>query len=345
MSNSKPTLRDVARKAHVSLGTASQALNNRPGVAPETRDSVLEAAAALGYQFHSRARQTPDLTLQTIGLLIKHDADEAPGINPFYSRVIAGAERECQQRGISLMYATVQVDAHSYVSQLPPMLTNDQVDGVLVVGAFLEQAIFEIHREAGRPVVLVDSYAPGSGFDSIVTDNINGAITAVSHLIAHGHRRIGLIGSTPNSYPSIRERRKGYMRALKDHGITETYIEDSILRPEAGYEATRRLLQRAPEITAIFACNDTVAISAMDAARDMGRDVPGDLSVIGFDNIDFAQQTVPALTTIHLDKIHMGMLAVRQLHDRAEEPHTPPLTIAIGTRLVERGSVAPPFKK
>lgn len=339
MPASKPTLRDVARQAGVSLGTASQALNQRPGVSPQTRALVLEAAAALGYQFHSRARPAAEQRLSTIGLLIKQDASDEPGINPFYSRVIAGAEQECQARGISLMYATVRVDAYSHVSQLPPILLNDQLDGVLVVGAFLEEAICAIHHQAGAPVVLVDSYAPGSGFDSVVTDNINGAIAAVSHLIENGHRHIGLIGSAPDGYPSIRERRKGYMRALQEHGISATYIEDGPLLPADAHAATRRLLTRAPQITALFACNDTVAISAMDAAREMGRDIPRDLSIIGFDDIDFAAQTVPPLSTMHVDKIHMGVLAVRQLAERVENPLTPPLTLSLGTRLIARESV------
>lgn len=338
MPPSKPTLRDVARQAGVSLGTASQALNRRPGVAAQTRALVLEAAAALGYQFQSRARPAA-APLTTIGLLIKQDAGEEPGINPFYSRVIAGAERECQARGISLLYATVQVDAYSHVAHLPPMLANDQLDGVLVVGAFLEEAIGVIHHQAGVPVVLVDSYAPGSGFDSVVTDNINGAIAAVSHLIENGHRHIGLIGSAPDGYPSIRERRKGYTRALQEHGITPLYIEDGPLLPEDAHAATRRLLRRAPQITAIFACNDTVAIAAMDAARELGRAIPGDLSIIGFDDIDFAAQTVPPLSTMHVDKIHMGELAVRRLAERVENPGAPPLTLALGTRLVARESV------
>lgn len=339
MPISKPTLRDVARQAGVSLGTASQALNQRPGVAPHTRALVLEAAATLGYQFHSRARPAAASQLATIGLLIKQDSHDEPGINPFYSRVIAGAERECQARGINLMYASVQVDACSRVSQLPPLLTSDQLDGVLVVGAFLEEAISAIHRRAGAPVVLVDSYAPGSGFDSVVTDNINSAIAAVSHLIEHGHRHIGLIGSAPDGHPSIRERRKGYLRALQEHGITTPYIEDGLLLPGDARAATRRLLQRSPQITALFACNDTVAIAAMDAARELGRDIPADLSIIGFDDIDFAAQTVPPLSTMHVDKIHMGELAVRRLAERVENPGTPPLTLSLGTRLVARESV------
>ncbi len=339
MPASKPTLRDVAQRAGVSLGTASQALNQRPGVAPQTRALVLQAATALGYQFQSRARSAADPHLTTIGLLIKQDSHEEPGINPFYSRVIAGAERECQARGINLMYATVQVDAYSSASQLPPMLASDQLDGVLVVGAFLEEAISAIHRRAGAPVVLVDSYAPGSGFDSVVTDNINGAIAAVSHLIDSGHRHIGLIGSAPDGYPSIRERRKGYTRALQEYGITATYIEDSPLLPQDAHAATRRLLQRAPQITALFACNDMVAIAAMDAARELGRAIPGDLSIIGFDDIEFAAQTVPPLSTMHVDKIRMGELAVRQLAERVEHPGTPPLTLCLGTRLIARESV------
>jgi LacI family transcriptional regulator len=175
----------------------------------------------------------------------------------------------------------------------------------------------------------------------VVIDNINSAYAAVTYLIEHGHTRIGLIGSMPDGYPSIRERRKGYMRALKHNNILETYIEDSLLNREGGYNATCALLRRAPEITAIFACNDEVAMGVLNAAREMGRTVPDDLSLIGFDDIDLAQEAKPALTTIHVDKVLLGVLAVRHLKDRAEEPGRPAIVTAISTQLIVRESVRP----
>jgi DNA-binding LacI/PurR family transcriptional regulator len=175
------TMRDVAQLAQVSLGTTSQALSNRPNVAPETRMRVLEAAAALGYQRQVRLDTPVTTKLTTVGMLTKLEAGESLAINPFYSHVLAGVERECQRQGMSLMYANIEVDEHSCALNWPPMLDEQRVDGILVVGTFLEDTILQISRQASQPIVLVDAYASGQPVDSILTDNVNGAYSAVKY--------------------------------------------------------------------------------------------------------------------------------------------------------------------
>jgi DNA-binding LacI/PurR family transcriptional regulator len=332
------TLREVAKRAGVSVSTASQALANKPNVASETRARVVEAAVALGYQQKVRIASPITHRLSIIGLLTRSTPDLPIPVNPFYSYVLAGAERECQRMNLSLMYANIEVDQYNNFVSRPPMLFDTRVDGVLIVGSMLS----EMYDEMGdKPIVLVDSYAPHQAFDSVVTDNVNGAFNAVSYLIQQGHRHIGLVGSMPDGYPSIRERRKGYMRALKRHGISDVYTEDSPLIREAVYDATKRLLSRAPQVTAIFACNDNVAVGALHAAQDCGRDVPNELSLIGFDDIDLSREIKPALTTVYVDKLLMGSMAVRLMRDRAEDPYRTTVTALLSTRLMIRDSVKP----
>jgi LacI family transcriptional regulator len=335
----KPTLRDVAKRAGVSLGTASNVLNDRANVSPEARTAVLGAAAELGYRTKLRLSETSRSSISVIGTIGKIEDGAAMSINPFYSHVLAGIERECQAHNLSLMFANIEVDKLNRPSNLPPMLLDNQIDGVLIVGTFLQDTIHLIGDKVDKPVVLVDAYAPGSRFDSVLTDNINGAFAAVEFLIKHGHRRIGIVGSLADAYPSIRERRKGYLRALKHYKIAQAYIEDSPLNRDGAYRATCALLQRSPEITAIFACNDEAAFGVYSAARDLGREIPHDLSVIGFDDIDLAQQLSPSLTTLHVDKTLMGTLAVRYLKERAECPERAPLTTLISAEIVIRESV------
>lgn len=336
---SESTLREVARQAGVSISTASQALNNKPNVSPETRARVLEAAIALGYQQQVRVASPMTSSLSVVGMLTKEMPDSPLPINPFYSYVMAGVERECKRQNLSLMFANVEVDSDSRPVSWPPMVLDNRVDGLLIVGASLADAVDSIDAQLQKPIVLVDAYAPGQLWDSVVIDNVNGAYNAVSYLIEQGHRHIGLIGSSAHAHPSVIERRKGYTRALKHHGIDDLYIEEGLLLREEAYAATRRLLARAPHLTAIFACNDLCAIGVMKAAHEMGLRVPDDLSIVGFDDIDLAKEVYPALTTVHVDKMLMGILAVRHLRDRADDLRRTPVTTVISTRLIVRESV------
>lgn len=331
-------MRDIVNATGYSLGTVSQALNHKPGVAPETRAQIIEAAHALGYPTRTRSSHVSPEAIKNVGLLVKQDSDLPYMVNPFYSYVLAGAEQECQQRGIGLMFASVNVDDMNRIIQWPTMLFDERVNGLIVVGTFLEGTIAEIDQQV-EAMVLVDAYAPGLMVDSIVTDNFNGALAAVNYLLDCGHTHIGLIGSTPDAYPSIRERRNGYICALKQVNIETTYIEDGPLTRESGYATTLALLTRAPEVTAIFACNDNVALGVMDAAKQLNLNIPNDLSLIGFDNIDLAQEVFPPLTTIHVNKTLLGRLGVRYLCDPLARAERASLTTLVNTELIIRDSV------
>jgi LacI family transcriptional regulator len=338
---SSVTLRDVAKLANVSVGTASQALNNRPQVAPETRARVVDAARILGYPIKETTINSTEL--KVIGLLTKHDMNLPVEINPFYSHIQAGVETECRRRQISLMYANIEVDSSNHPIMWPTMIRDQHVDGLILAGTFIEETVDLFQRRIDVPIVLVDSYAPNLPFDSVVIDNTPAAMTAVEYLIAQGHRKIGLIGWSNESPPSIQERKVGYCRTLEKHGIEDVIIEPSTVKVrEEGYKALRRLLARRPDVTAVFACNDLVALGVYSAARGMNLDVPGDLSVMGFDDIDLAREITPALTTTHVHKTWLGAISVRQLIERASTPAQPKVTVTVSTQLIVRESVRPP---
>ena len=341
MANSV-TLRDVAEMAGVSMGTASQALNNRPNVAPETRARVVDAAKTLGYISKSPITEPRENHLKIIGLITKHDLGEPLTVNPFYSYIQAGIESECRERDISLMYATVEVDQSNHPVIWPTMIKEQHVEGLILAGTFIEETVDLFQRRIDVPIVLVDSYAPNLPFDSVVIDNTPAATMAVEYLIKHGHKRIGLIGWNEKAPPSIQERKMGYMQALQKHSLCDTFIQPStVVDREDGRKALLGLLERFPDITALFACNDLVALGAMSAARELGLKVPDDLSVIGFDNIAPAKEIIPPLTTVHVHKTWLGMISVRQLIERVMIPEQPKVTITVSTQLVVRESVGP----
>ncbi|HOT90957.1 MAG TPA: LacI family DNA-binding transcriptional regulator [Anaerolineae bacterium] len=336
------TLQDVARLAGVSIGTASQALNNRPSVAQDTRARVLDAAKTLGYPFKENGSGGHPLSV--IGLLTKHDYGFPFEVNAFYSYVQAGVESECRRQNLSLMFSNIEVDLDNRPVMWPSMISEQRVDGLILAGTFIENTIGLLGQRLDIPIVLVDGYAPNLHFDSIVIENIAGAKMAVDHLVQQGHTHIGLIGWARQSPPSIKERQIGYHRTLEEHGIAMRYIEESGLNREDGYRATKQLLQRAPEVTAIFACNDLTAIGVIHAARDLGLKIPDDLSVVGFDNIDMAKEVTPPLTTVHVYKTWLDIFGVRQLIARALNPEQPKTTTTVMTDLVIRESTARPRK-
>jgi LacI family transcriptional regulator len=323
MPKSSPSLRDVAQAAGVSLGTASRALNNKSNVLPSTRALVLKAAADIGYKLQIRMPTTVASKISTIGVVVKRDPGELPRLDPFNYAVLCGIEDECERLGLNLMYA------------------SEDIDGLVIVGVAFRDSSATSRIPRQIPVVLVDAFAAGMECDTVNTDNLRGAYDAVKYLIDHGHLRIGLIGSCVKGpeHPSIRERRHGYLKALSEYGINGDYIEDSLLQAESAFNATLNLMERAPDVTAIFACNDDVAVSAIRALHEMGRRVPDDVSVIGFDDKAVEPSPPLPLTTVKVEKDLMGALAVRQLYERAMYRDRPPITTIIGTRLVVRDTV------
>lgn len=340
--NARITMAEIAERSGVSLATVSLVLRDKPGVGADTRQRVLEVARELGY---IPRQQTSPYTppLATIGLILKAEPGRIPQANRFYSHVVAGIEMACRRQHTNLLLATMTVDADSYPLELPRLLREDDtVDGLLLVGAFLDDTLIRVIGSRSVPIVLVDAYAHSGALDSVISDNVAGASRMVTHLIAQGHRHIALVGSHPKAFPSVQERHQGYLQALSSHGIGDHYVAQChLLDGQEIAAATTGLLNRYPQITAVFGVNDEVAITVIDAARETGRKVPEDLSVCGFDNIDLAERVSPALTTMHVDKIGMGRLAVHLLINRAEHPESSPVRVVVCPELIERQSVYP----
>jgi LacI family transcriptional regulator len=332
------TLEDIARESGVSLATVSLALRDKPGINDETRQRVIETARNLGYRKRNLSEANTS-GLQQVGVIIRLFGSQSPHSNQFYSPVLAGIDLECRRQQINLMFATMPVDEHNVLEDIPRMLLEDDLDGLLLVGAYVDSRIERLIQRREAPTVLVDSYAEHGSYDAILSDNLRGAYEAVSHLISQGHRHIGVVASHPNAYPSILERRFGYIQALQAHGIQEQYFADSrLLREDAGIAACE-LLRANPQITALFCCNDETAVGVIQALPSIGRSVPHDVSVIGFDDIDLAAHVVPALSSMQVDKVSMGRLAVQLLAYRVANPHASQITNVLRPTRIDRQSV------
>lgn len=326
----RPTVRDVADDAGVSLATVSLVLNGKVGVGPDTRQRVQETIERLGYRRRGQRL--------VIGLLIERLSVPAYS-DPLVGLMIHGIEVEAGRRGYHVLLASLERDA----PQLPAMVAEQQVSGLVVVGGGdISDAYIRALAETGLPLVLVDNYVNGLAVPCVLGDNVTGAYLATRHLIELGHERIAILEG-PRKYKTLTERREGYLRALDDANLP---IDPSLMiKPlrhssRKGYGEAQSLLAlpegRRP--TAIFAISDKAALGALDALKDAGLRVPDDIALVGFDDVSESEHATPSLTTVRLPAHVMGETAVQKLVDLVEGVPTTPGKTVLYTELVKRQS-------
>jgi LacI family transcriptional regulator len=335
----KTTISEIARQSGVSVSTVSLILNNKPGVSSETRARVLQVAEELEYPVKAGVGSGVISRVSTVGMIVKTDPDLPPQANPFYSKVIIGIEDVCRRNGINLLFATLPVDENNCPTEVPQLLYNDSIDGLLMVGTFVDETIASISGRRMLPIVLVDGYSDTDSFDTVVSDNFRAAYQAVTYLIERGHQHIGLLGSEASSYPSLKERRNGYLRAMKENDLAPVYIANFNINRSKGFDETIALLQEYPHITGLFCVNDDVGSHAIRAVKVLGKRVPIEMSIVGYDDSYIALNTHPPLTTMHVDTVAMGRAAVHLLALRIENPESARMSLTIHSTLVERESV------
>lgn len=339
------TIGDIAQRSNASITTVSMVLRDKPGISAATRDRVLKVAKELGYERRSSIT-VPGVRTRTVAMILRarpQSRDEAvPSVNPFYSWVVTGIETTARAHHFNLLYATMQVDDVNQPVSLPDHLLGQSLSGVLLIGAFSADTVAQIAASGTMPTVLVDGAMGTPARDAIVSDNEGGAYEATRYLVERGHRRIALVGPLPEANPNFNQRRAGYERALADHGLPASLIAtDQFAMADAG-PAIAEAFRDSPGITAIFACNDALAVETIRALKELGRKVPEDVSVVGFDDIALADQITPRLTTMAVDKIGMGRLAMSMLSYRLAWPDGAAVQMTLRPTLRERDSARAP---
>jgi LacI family transcriptional regulator len=326
------TIGDVAAEAGVSIATVSKVINGRYGVAPATLTRVQTVIDQLGYESSLVARSLRSQRTNVIGILV---AD----IEPFSAELLKGAGAAIRARDFELIVYSGSGHGkdHSgwerrYVSRLGGTLT----DGMILVTPTL------VDISDSTPVVAVDPHTGPSALPSVHSDNFAGAVSATEHLVGLGHRRIGFLAGRPD-LESARQREQGYREALRTAGIDldPELIQVGDYELEMSEGPARKLLTLDDRPTAIFAANDLSAIQTMHVARELGLNVPGDVSVVGFDNIPESAFTGIPLTTIDQSIQDMGRHAVDLLIDLIEGNTDRPHQVTLPTRLVVRQSSGP----
>lgn len=294
------TINDVARVAGVSRQTVSRALNDKGEIDGGTKQRVLDAAQELGYRPSRFARGLVRQDSTTIGLVIPDL------LNPFFTEVAAGALEAARSHG---WHVIVYDTADSITEERGTLgVVTSQVDAV--AGYFsLSEAELDRHL-SGMPAVLIgrDHHTPR--FSSIRIDGEKGVHEAIDHLVAAGHRRIGMLDHAGRAEPS--PRRDWFADAMRDHGLTAPVVGNAVQSVDGGAEALHDLLGEHPGLTAVFTYNDVIAMGALKAARKLGRAVPRDLAVVGFDGLQLGTVVDPELTSVALDTRRIGALAIEQ---------------------------------
>ena len=316
------TMKDIARETGLGLATISSYLNGG-NVREKNRIKIEEAIEKLHFEVNEVARGLKTNRTKTIGIIL-------PELNNiFFSEIITAAEDLLRSHG----YATMICDCRSDVKreeEAAEFLLHRRVDGLIMMPTGAEKKVFDRFRKSKRPVVLIDRRMENGDCDCVLVDNEGAAQNAVKRLMKKGHKKIGMI-TGPDKVYTARERQRGYELALQESSKAQSDLKDKTDRKDTkllangnytiagGAKAMRKLYEDNPDMTAVFISNYEMTVGAMMEINDLGIKVPEQLSVIGFDNVDFARAVVPRLTIVTQPTEEIGQAAANLLLSRLED--------------------------
>ncbi len=331
-ANTAPTVKEVAELAGVSTATVSRALSGAPSVSKRLITRVREAAQQLNYQPNQIARGLRTRGSRTIGVLV-------PDIeNPFFTSVVRGIEGVLQTAGYSLLLADFNEDP-SQEHTLLSALRAEGVAGILFAASHTPSPEYHALLQAGLPMVAISRLPESLRLDLVTVANREGAREAAEHLIGLGHRRVGLIAG-PVTISTARERQEGFEEGFLRAGlpVPRDLIVYADFRQAGGHSAMKALLARKKPPTAVFAASNLMTLGALQAIYEHGMEIPGDISVLGFDDMAWASSLRPPLTVVAQPARDVGTAATSLLFERIQDPGRPVRHVVLQTQLVVRAS-------
>lgn len=300
------SLKEVAKHAGVSLGTASKIVNNTGNVNDKMKEDVLKAVRELNYIPNVIARSLKTNLTYTIGIIIPEIS------NTYFSAVLSGIQDVFETLGYSVLIYNTHLDSQEEIKAF--QVFNQKVDGIIFVSNTINDELMTVLHGLTIPLVLISTYA--EGFISLNIDNKKAAYTAVDYLCRNGHTRIAILSGDTADLNAGSPRMEGYRQAMEDNNlrVSDEYIKVGSYKFEDGVKHMTELLALRDRPTAVFAASDAMAIGALNAALSNGFQVPRDISVIGFDDIEFARYCYPALTTIRQPRYEMGKEGAHKLN-------------------------------
>lgn len=328
------TIKDVAKLAGVSTTTVSHVINETRHVAEDTKKIVLKAIKELHYSPSAVARSLKVNTTKSIGMIVT--TSEAP----YFAEIIHAVEDHCYRQGYSLFLCNTQNHPEKIKNHLE-MLAKKRVDGILVMcSEYTADSLDLLKSLSDLPMVVMDWGPVNPNTDRILDNSFEGGYLAGKHLVDNGHKDIAYL-SAELKKTTARKRYEGFLKALHEGGLemNPDWLLEGSFEPEDGYECMNRLLAQEHRPTAIFCCNDVMALGAISAITEKGFRVPEDFSIIGYDNVHISRFSAPPLTTIHQSKARLGERALQLLFERIHNKSSKRETIEIHPELVIRKSV------
>lgn len=331
----------MAKQSGVSVSTVSRVFNEYDDVSPATRERVLAVARKLDYAPSHAARTLVNKRSQLIGVVLFTGYEHPDIHHPFFQEVLVGLKHGIGELGYDLLlFATEQPGSsrgrpHSYLRRA----RQHRVDGIVLMGVERSDPEVEKLVRSPVPVIAVDLDVVGDRTSYVASDNIGGARLAVRHLHGLGHTRIAFIAGPSGTKPGA-DRTLGYRAEMRELGlkVPPGYEIEGDFYPESGEQAMRSMLSLPEPPTAVFAAADMMALGAIRCAHAAGLSVPGDLAVVGFDDIRLAELLSPSLTTVRQDMVGIGLSAGRALVEQIENPDATPPVLTLPVELVVRES-------
>ena len=337
----KPSIKDIAKEAGVTISTVSHVLNESKFVTPPTAEKVRNAVEKLGYRPNRIARSLRTQSTEAVGVIV-------PDLkNPFYAIIIQEMERVARNRGYTLILGCTFFDLEEEKRQMQ-VLIDQFADGLIFFGGYDCVENLRYVRDRSIPVVAVDREVEDLSIPSVLTDNVSASAMAVDHLVAAGHREIGYITFSYDRQTVVLRRLEGFRKGLERNGLRYkpeyVLVDDTTkLRETIGtYEAAKRYFTENPIPTAFVTLSDNFAYGLIRALEELGYSVPGDVSVIGFCDNKIGEIYRPRLTTIVQNMEQMGSGSMNMLLDLIEKKRKVDTRLVLQAELLERDSVAPP---
>lgn len=335
--NMSISAKELAQKLNVSPATISMVLNHKPGISSQTRDLVITAAKKYGYDLTKYSTYNEET--KNVCFLIYKKSGQVVSDTPFFSALTEGISNSCQANnlGLSILY----VYGNQPIGPQLKELFDKEYHGLLLLATEMAPEDFPPFLRLPCPLVVLDCYYEHLPFDTVLINNVQGSYMATSHLIERGFKKVGYLKSSFR-IANFEERADGYFKALRVSKTKKNpnYVLELSPSMETAYFDMQNLLKRGvPLADAYFADNDLIAAGAMRALLEAGYRIPEDISVVGFDDISLCSFLSPTLSTMRVEKQDFGMLAVRQLQNRIQNPNQSLVKLELSTQLMERNSV------